>query len=154
MLSKYCSNVANKYGIKIGRVNKFVLNLGNKIKYVLHYRNLQLYLSLGMKLTKVHRILKFKQSDWLKKNTLILIQTKELMNNSIFGKTMENLRKMINVSLVNNAGDYKKYVSKTSFVSQKIFSKNFVAIHEIKLVLTINETIFVRFSILDLIFNV
>ena len=154
MLSKYCSNVANKYGIKIGRVNKFVLNLGNKIKYVLHYRNLQLYLSLGMKLTKVHRILKFKQSDWLKKNTLILIQTKELMNNSIFGKTMENLRKMINVSLVNNAGDYKKYVSKTSFVSQKIFSKNFVAIHEIKLVLTINKTIFVRFSILDLIFNV
>ena len=154
MLSKYCSNVANKYGIKIGRVNKFVLNLGNKIKYVLHYRNLQLYLSLGMKLTKVHRILKFKQSDWLKKNTLILVQTKELMNNSIFGKTMENLRKMINVSLVNNAGDYKKYVSKTSFVSQKIFSKNFVAIHEIKLVLTINKTIFVRFSILDLIFNV
>ena len=76
------------------------------------------------------------------------------MNNSIFGKTMENLRKMINVSLVNNAGDYKKYVSKTSFVSQKIFSKNFVAIHEIKLVLTINKTIFVRFSILNLIFNV
>ena len=44
------------------------------------------------------------------------------MNNSNFGKTMENLRKIINVRLVNNAGDYKKYVSKPSFVSQKIFS--------------------------------
>ena len=44
------------------------------------------------------------------------------MNNSTFGKTMENLRKRISVRLVNNAEDYKKYVSKPSFVSQKIFS--------------------------------
>ena len=50
MLSNYCSNFANKYGIKIGGVNKLVPNLGNQSKYVLHYRNLQLYLSLVMKL--------------------------------------------------------------------------------------------------------
>ena len=56
----------------------------------------------------------------------------KLMNNSTFGKTMENLRKRINLKLVNNARDYKKYVSKTSFVSQKIFNKNFVAVYEIK----------------------
>ena len=47
------------YGIKIGRVNKLVPNLGNKSKYLFHYKNLQLYLSLGIKLTNVHRILKF-----------------------------------------------------------------------------------------------
>ena len=67
MLSKYCLSIANKYVIKIDAVNKLVPNLVNKSKYVVHYRSLQLYLSLGMKLTKVHRILEFKQSDWLKK---------------------------------------------------------------------------------------
>ena len=54
MMSKYCSDIANKYGIKIGGVNKLVPNLSNKSKYVVHYKNLQLYLSLGIKLTKVH----------------------------------------------------------------------------------------------------
>ena len=67
LLSKYCSNIANIYGIKIGGVGKLIPNLGNKSKYVVHYKNLALSLSLGMKLTKVHRILKLKQSDWLKK---------------------------------------------------------------------------------------
>ena len=65
MLPKYCNSIANEYGINIDGVNKLVPNLGNK--YVLHYKNLQLYLSLGTKLVSVHRILKFKQSDWLKK---------------------------------------------------------------------------------------
>ena len=70
-MSSYCRNFANYYGMNISNVNKLVQNLGNKSKYVIHYRNLQLYLSLGMKLTKLHRILKFNQSDWLK-NTLTL----------------------------------------------------------------------------------
>ena len=70
-MSSYCRNIANYYGMNISNVNKLVQNLGNKSKYVILYRNLQLYLSLGMKLTKLHRILKFNQSDWLK-NTLTL----------------------------------------------------------------------------------
>ena len=57
------------------------------------------------------------------------------MNNSVFGKTMGNLRKRMSVKLVNNAKDYIRSISKPSFISQKIFSKNFVAIHEIKPVL-------------------
>ena len=63
---------------------------------------------------------------------------------------MENLRKRIRVKLVNNVKDYVKCISKPSFVSQKIFSKNFVAIHEIKPVLTLHKPIYIGFSILDL----
>ena len=91
-----------------------------------------------MKLVNVHKILKFKQSDWLKKCIDFNTDKRKnaansfekyffkLMNNSTFSKTMEILRNRINVRLFNNAGDYKKYVNKPTFVSQKIFSKNFV----------------------------
>ena len=67
MLSTYCKNIADKYDIKVGDVKTLIPNLGNKTKCVLYYRNLQMHLSLGMKLEKIHRVLKFKQSDWMKK---------------------------------------------------------------------------------------
>ena len=60
MLSKYCKDIADWYDIKIGGVKKLISSLGDKVKYVVHYKNLQYYLSLGMKLVKVHKILKFK----------------------------------------------------------------------------------------------
>ena len=162
ILPKYCSDIANRYRIKIGGVNKLVPNLRNKNKYVVHYRNLQLHLSLGMKLSKTDGILKFKQSDWLKKyidfntdkrkNAVNSFEKDffKLMNNSVFGKTMENVRKRISVKLINNSKDYVRCVSKPNFISQKIFSKKFVAIHQIKPVLILNKPIYVGFSILDL----
>ena len=67
MLLNYCSSIENKYDIKIGGVNKLVPNLGNKRKYVIHYKSIQLCLPLRKKLFSVNRVLKFKQSDWLKK---------------------------------------------------------------------------------------
>ena len=67
MLSDYCKRIAEKYKTKDGHVEKLTPNLSNETNYVLHYRNLQLYLSLGMKLTKIHRVLKFMQPDWMKK---------------------------------------------------------------------------------------
>ena len=69
------------------------------------------------------------------------------MNNSVYGKTIENLRERINVRLVNNAKDYKKYVSKPSFVLQNIFRKKF---HEIKSVSKLDKPIYAGFSILNL----
>ena len=74
----------------------------------------------------------------------------KLMNNSVFGKTVDHLRKRISVKLANNAKDYVKCISNPRFVPQKIFSKNFLAIHEIKPVLKLNKPIYLGFSILDL----
>ena len=66
MLSDYCKKNAGKYRIKVGDVMKLIQNLENRTNCIVFYRNLQLHLSLGMKLTKIHRVLKLKQSDWLK----------------------------------------------------------------------------------------
>ena len=74
----------------------------------------------------------------------------KLMINSVYGKTMENLRKRINVRLVNNAEDFLKYTSKPTYITHKIFGKNYAAIHEIKPVLILNKSIFVGFAVLDL----
>ena len=78
MLLKYCKEIADKYEIKVGDVKKLIPNLSNRTNYVVHYRNLQLYLSLRMKLTKIHKVLKIKQSDWMKKN--IDFNTEKRMN--------------------------------------------------------------------------
>ena len=67
MLSNYCKKIADKYGIKVGDAKKLIPNLGDKTNYVVYYRNLQLYLPFGMKLTKIRRVLKFKQFDWMKR---------------------------------------------------------------------------------------
>ena len=162
MLSSYCKKIANKYEVKVGDVKKLIPNLGNKTKYIIHYRNLQLYLSLGMRLTKIHRVLKFKQSGWIKKYIDFNTEKRKnaandfeknffkLMINSVYGKTMENLRKKINVRLVHSEKDFLKYSSRPTHISHKTFCKNFAAIHEIKPVLTLNNPIYVGFTVLEL----
>ena len=162
MLSEYCNKISEKYKIPFGMVNKLIPMLNNKKEYVVHYRNLQLYMDLGLKVTKLHRALKFKQSPWLKQ--YIDFNTNErkeenasfekdffkLMNNSIFGKTMENLRKRVDVRLVTEVNQFIKLTSKPIFVSSKIFNKNLVAVHKIKETLKLNRPAYVGMCILDL----
>ena len=140
MLSKYCKDLKEKENISSGRVHKLVPNLRNKEKYVLHYRNLQLYLSLGMKLKKIHRVLEFTQRPWMKRyidlNTEKRTMAKnsfekdffKLMNNSVFGKTMENLRKRSNIKLETDPEHLLKLTRQPTYVSSKIFDENLVGV--------------------------
>ena len=164
MLSGYCKKIAVKYNISTGLVKKLIPTLRNKAKHVLHYRNLQLYTDLGLKIIKVHRVLEFNQSPWLKQyidfNTNKRKNAKnsfekdffKLMNNSnsVFGKTMENLRKRVDVRLVTNEKKLLKLASKPTYVSSKIFNKNLVAVHKIKETLTLSRPSYVGMCILDL----
>ena len=136
MLSKYCKDIVDRFGLKIGNVKKLIPNLydkskyvdrfglkiGNvkklipnlydKSKYVAHYKNLKYYLSLGIKLKKIHITLSFKLSNWLKgycdvntekrrlSNDEFNKELYKLMNNCIYGKSIENIRERINVKLI------------------------------------------------------
>ena len=151
MLSRYCKNIATKYNISIGLVSKLIPTLKDKKEYVLHYRNLQLYLDLGLKVKKVHRTLEFIQSPWLKQyidfNTEKQKYAKnsfekdffKLMNNSVFGKTMENLHKRVDVRPVTNEKKLDKLTSKPTYVSSKIFNENLMAVYKVKETLTLNS---------------
>ena len=101
-----------------------------------------------MKLTEIHRVLKFKQSDGMKmyidfktkkEEMQLIILTKILLN----GKAMENLRKRINVRLVSNARDFLKYTSRPIYITRKIFDEDYATILEIKPILMLNEPIYV-----------
>ena len=162
MLSNYCNKISEKYNISTGLVQKLIPTLSKKEKYVLHYRNLQLYIDLGLKLTKIHRVIEFDQSPWLKQyidyNTEKRKNAKndfekdffKLMNNSVFGKTMENIRKRVDVRLVTDEKKLLKLTSKPTYVSSKIFNENLVAVHKIKETLTLNRPAYVGMCILDL----
>ena len=69
--------------------------------------------------------------------------------NSVYDKTMENLLKRISVRLVNNSKDFLKYTSRSTYITHKIFDKNYAGIHEIKPVLTLNKPIYAGFTVLE-----
>ena len=136
MLSPYCSKIKNLHGNGSGTVSKLIPTLNKKTNYVLHYRNLKLYLDLGLRLTKIDRVLELSKSIWLKDyidfNTEMRKDAKnsfekdffKLMNNSVFGKTMENLRKRCNVELVTDDKRFLNVTSKPTYAGHKIFDEN------------------------------
>ena len=162
MLSGYCEKIAEKYNISIGLVRKLIPTLKDKKELVLHYRNLQLYMDLSLKIKKVHRVFEFNRSPWLKQyidfNTEKRKHAKnpfekdffKLMNNSIFGKSCQNDRKRVNVTLVTDKKILDKLTSIPTYVSSKIFNEDLMAVHKIKETLTLNRPVYVGMCILDL----
>ena len=151
--------------IEVNKVDKLVPSLWNKKKYVIHYDNLKQYLSLGLRLTNIHRGIKFEESQWLEK--YITLNTKlrtaaanefekdfkdffKLMNNSVFSKTMENIRKRVDVKLVNDKKQAEKLSAKPNFNHCNIFSEDLVAIHMKKTRLVFNKPVYLGMCILDL----
>ena len=143
-------------------VKKLIPNLRHKNNYVIHYKNLIQCLRLGMKLKKIHRGIKFIEAAFLKpyidKNTSLRALAKnnfekdffKLMNNSVFGKTMENIRNRVNVKLVDSGEQFKKLAAKPNYNSRKIFNENLVSVHMKKTSLTMNKPVYLGMSILDL----
>ncbi|XP_046666612.1 uncharacterized protein LOC124358355 [Homalodisca vitripennis] len=140
---------------------KLLTTLFGKEKYVVHYRNLKQYLSLGMKLKKVHRVISFSQSAWLKPyidlNTQMRTQARnefekdffKLMNNSVFGKTMENIRNRVDIRLATKDEQVDKWTAQPNFKSRTIFTEQLAAVHMSKTKLMFNKAIYVGMSILD-----
>jgi len=148
--------------LMINNVEKLVPNLNDKKNYVVHHKILKLYESLGMKITKVHRGIVFKESDWLKKyislNTDLRTKAKndfekdffKLMNNSVFGKTMENIRNRQDIKLATNEKQASKLICKPNYKRRTIFSEHLIAVHMNKTELVFNKPIYLGMSILDL----
>ncbi|XP_066600744.1 uncharacterized protein [Prorops nasuta] len=147
------------------KILKLLAKLNNKHRYVIHYRNLKQALNHGVVLEKIHRILKFKQSFWLKSyidlNTKLRTESNsdfeknldKLMNNSVFGITIENVRKRCNVYIKNNWGGrygIRSLVSKPNFYRISIFDEDLVAIQLKKLNVIIDKPIFIGMCVLDL----
>lgn len=148
---------------------KLIADFSPKYKYPIHYRNLQQCIRNGLELSKIHRILRFKQSPWLKKyidiNTHHRTQAKtsfekdffKLLNNAVYGKTIENVENRKNIKLVCSWETMKKnslgaraLISKANFHSSAQVSENMYAIQMKRLYNLYNKPIYLGFCVLDL----
>ena len=148
--------------IEVNKVKKLIPNLWNKKKYVIHYENLKQYLNLGLKSTRVHKGIEFEESRWLEKyislNTGLRTIAKnefekgffKLMNNSVFSKTMENIRNRVDIKLVSDKSKAEKLSAKPNFKHCNIFNENLIAIHMKKTKLVFDKPVYLGMCILDL----
>ena len=148
--------------IRINGVEKLVPNLHDKKKYVIHVKALKQALDHGLVLERIHRVIQFKQSAWMKEyidfNTRLRMVPKndfekdfyKLMNNSVFGKTMENIRKHRDIKLLINKEDYLKQVMKPNFKGGVLMGENLMSCEMGKVKVKMNKPVYLGQAILDL----
>jgi hypothetical protein len=148
--------------IIVNKANKLIPNLNNKKNYVVHHGNLKIYESMGLNITKIHRGIKFMESPWLKSyidlNTELRTKATndfekdffKLMNNSVFGKTMENIENHVDIRLVCDEREAIKLAAKTNYDRCTIFDENLIAVHMKRTKLKYNKPIYLGMCILDL----
>ena len=147
---------------KFKKLKKLVCGIEDKEKYVVHIRALKQALNHGLKLKEVYRIIQFKQKAWLKPyidmNTELRKKAQnefeknffKLMNNSVFGKTMENVRKHRDIKLVTIDEKRNKLVAEPNYHTAKHFSENLLAIKMKKTKVKMNKPVYLGMSILDI----
>ena len=158
----FCPEQAKPPGSK---QDKLLATLSPKKNYVIHYGSLKQVVKNGLCLTKIHKVLRIKQSPWLKpyidlnSNMRALAKNDfeknlfKLMNNAVYGRTMENVRKRVNVKLLTKSdGRYGIEAQISSFLFDNIlvFSENLVAIQLKKVEVLLDEPIYVGLSVLDI----
>ena len=148
--------------MKVGGVEKLIPNLYDKEKYVIHIRVLKQALDHGLILEKIHRCIRFRQSPWMKEyidfNTRLRTAAKndfekdfyKLMNNSVFGKTMENIRRHRDIKLVNNKEKYLKTVMKPNFKSGTLLGPDLMGCEMGKVKVIMNKPVYLGQAVLDL----
>jgi hypothetical protein len=162
MLSPYAQSLKKEMRMSNAKVERLVPNLLNKTNYVVHYQNLQYYVKKGLKITKVHRMIEFKQSAWLEPyirfNSEKRAKSKnafekdffKLLNNAVFGKTMENVRNRVDIRLINDEATFVKLASKPTFETCQVYDENLIAVQMRKTRTVLDKPIYVGMSVLDL----
>ena len=147
--------------MKIEKVKKLAANLHDKTEYVIHIKNLNQVLNHGLVLKKVHRVIKFNQNAWLKPyidmNRDLRKKTKNdfekyffKMNNVVFGKTVENVRKHRDIKLVTTKRRKNYSVSEPNYHTTKFFTEHLLAIKIEKTEILMNKPVYLGLSILEL----
>ena len=148
--------------MKINGVEKLVPNLFNKKNYIIHIRTLDQALKHRLILEKIHSVIEFIQTAWMKPYIDFYTQLRtqarndfekdffKLMNNSVFGKTMENIRKYRKIKLVTNAESYLKTIMKPNFKSGVLFGENLMGCKMGKIKVVLNKPVYLGQAILDL----
>ena len=162
-MSEYQRRLMIELGLEPPNTEKLLLTLKDKEKYVVNYKNLQFYLSQGIRLKKVHRVLEFDQEPWMepyiRMNTEFRKQAKsdfetdfyKLTNNSVFRETMDNLRNRVDVKIVraHEANKIRKLVSDPSYSRFALFSNDMAGIHMHKKRLVLNNPVYTGMTILE-----